>query len=261
MLLLHGGPGLPHGYMAAVALELQDGYRVASFQQRGLPPSLIDGPFTMAQAIGDVVSVLDALDWSQAFLVGHSWGGHLAFRVAAAHPDRLLGMLAIDPLGVVGDGGIEAFEAELRGRTPKHLRDRLAELEQKEQAARLSNEEQDEFQSIVWPAYFADPENVMPRPPTVFCDEAFAGLSAEVSNGTEEVVASLGRGLVPYGVVAGAGSPFPWGQVARRNAELSPAAFLTVIPNAGHFVWHESPGSVRAALDHLADQPRGPSPD
>ena len=86
--------------MEAVADELQDGYRVASFQQRGLAPSTLDGPFTISQAIEDVVAVLDALRWSRALLVGHSWGGHLAFRVAAEYGERLLGMLAVEPLGI-----------------------------------------------------------------------------------------------------------------------------------------------------------------
>jgi pimeloyl-ACP methyl ester carboxylesterase len=43
----------------------------------------------------------------------HSWGGHLALRLAAAHPERLLGVLAVDPLGIVGDGGMAAFDTEM----------------------------------------------------------------------------------------------------------------------------------------------------
>jgi pimeloyl-ACP methyl ester carboxylesterase len=252
VLLLHGGPGFQHEYMGAVADELRDDYRVASFQQRGLEPSTLDGPFTIPQALDDVVAVLDALDWPRTLLVGHSWGGHLAFRVAAAYPDRLVGMLAIDPLGIVGDGGRSAFEAELRARTPKHGRARLDELEAQEKSAELSAQEQDEFQAIIWPAYFADPENVMPRPRTEIREEAFEGLMAEVDEGTEDVMVALGRGDVPYGVLAGAASPFPWGQAARANVELSPRAFLKVVPNAGHFVWYEAPGAARAALDELS---------
>ena len=239
--------------MEAVADELRDGYRVASFQQRGLAPSTVEGPFTIRRAVDDVVSVLDALEWPRALLVGHSWGGHLAFRVAAARSTRLFGVLAIDPLGIVGDGGRSAFHAELRARTPQEGRARVDELEEREKIAELSAEEKDEFQAIIWPAYFADPENVMPRPRTEICEQAFEGLIAEVGEGTEDVAAALGRGDVPYGVLAGAGSPFPWGQAARASVELSPAAFLKVVPNAGHFVWYEAPGAVRSALDDLSD--------
>ena len=251
VLVLHGGPGILD-YMEPVAEELLTDYRVATFQQRGLAPSTLEGPFTIAQAISDVVSVLDELEWQRALLVGHSWGGHLAFRVAAVHPKRLSGMLAIDPLGIVGDGGMQAFEAEIDARTPKEGRARLHELEEKEKTANLSPDEQDEREAIAWPAYFADPENVMTRPPMEMREEVFSGLVSEVKEGLEEMAAALGQGEVPYGVLAGAASPFPWGQAARASVELSPTAFLKVIPHAGHFVWYEAPGSVRAALHQLS---------
>ena len=105
VLLLHGGPGLRYDYMEPLIAELQTDFCVAIFQQRGLEPSTVEGPFTMVRAIEDVVCVLDTLGWSLALVVGHSWGGHLALRFAAAHPERLLGVLAVDALGIVGDGG------------------------------------------------------------------------------------------------------------------------------------------------------------
>ena len=255
VLLLHGGPGLRYAYMEPVIAELQTDFRVAIFQQRGLEPSTVEGPFTIAQAIEDVACVLDALGWSVAFLFGHSWGGHLAFRFAAAHPDRLLGMLAVDPLGIVGDGGMAAFGAELRDRAPAAGRQRVLELDELEKTRELTSEERLEMRQIVWPSYFADPENVPPMPPYVVSNEAFTGLITEYRQGTDEVTSALATGAVRYGVVAGGASPFPWGQVARANADLSPSSFVRVVPGAGHFVWHEAPGAIRAALQRLANSP------
>jgi pimeloyl-ACP methyl ester carboxylesterase len=253
VLLLHGGPGLRYGYMEPLIAELQTDFRVAIFQQRGLDPSTLEGPFTIAQAIDDVVCVLDALGWPLALVVGHSWGGHLGLRFAAAHPERLFGMLAVDPLGIVGDGGMAAFGAELRDRAPGGGRQRVLELEELEKARELSTEERLEARRIIWPSYFADPENVPPMPPYVSSRDAFMGLIAEVTQGTDEVAAALATGEVRYGVVAGGGSPFPWGQVARATAELSTSAFLKVVPGAGHFVWYEAPGAVRTALQRLTN--------
>ena len=93
----------------------------------------------------------------------------------------------------------------------------------------------------------------MPRPEMEIRSEAFEGLIGEVEDGTEEVAAALARGEVPYGVLAGGASPFPWGQAARATAELSPVGFLKVVPNAGHFVWYEAAGAVRSGLDDLTD--------
>lgn len=251
VLLVHGGPGLNYEYLDVLAEEIGTGFRVAAFQQRGLGPSTAEGPFTMRQAIDDVIAVLDGLGWPQALLVGHSWGGHLVLRVAAAHPDRLRGVLAVDPIGVVGDGGSAAFEAEMSARTPKEGRARAEQLDQRAMSGDGSAADGLEGLAIMWPAYFADPGNAPPMPPMRMSVDAYSGLIGEITAGLDEVAAALGAGTVPYGVVAGAASPIPWGQAARTTAELSPGAFLTVVPGAGHFPWLEVPGSVRAALQRL----------
>lgn len=251
VLLLHGGPGLPYDYLEPLIAELQTDFRVAVFQQRGLEPSTLDGPFTIAQAIEDVESVLDALGWPIALVVGHSWGGHLAFRFAAAHPERLLGMLAVDSPGIVGDGGRAAFRAEMLARAPRAGRQRVLELEEIRKSRALTTEEELEARKIIWPSYFADPENVPPMPPFRSSMEANAGLMAQIGQGIDEAAAALASSPVRYGVVAGGASPFPWGQAAHASVELSPNAFLKIVPGAGHYVWYEAPGAVRAALQRL----------
>jgi pimeloyl-ACP methyl ester carboxylesterase len=251
VLLVHGGPGLSYEYLDGLADELGTRVRIAAFQQRGLAPSTLAGPFTISQAIDDVIAVLDGLGWPQAVLVGHSWGGHLVLRTAAAHPDRLLAVLSVDPIGVVGDGGTAAFEAEMVARTPKEGRARAQQLDERAMSGEGTADDGLEGLAIMWPAYFADPENVPPLPPIRLSVEAYSGLNDEMTEGLEEIAAALATGSVPYGVVAGAGSPIPWGQAARTTAELSPRAFLTVVPAAGHFPWLEVPGSVRTALQRL----------
>lgn len=45
---------------------------------------------------GDLATALDALGWSRAVVVGHSWGGSVAATFAAEHPERTLALVAID---------------------------------------------------------------------------------------------------------------------------------------------------------------------
>jgi pimeloyl-ACP methyl ester carboxylesterase len=246
VLLLHGGPGLDYGYMDELAAEIGDGFRIAAYQQRGLAPSTPDGPFSVAQEVEDAVAVLDALGWERALVVGHSWGGHLALRLAAARPERLLGVLAIDALGVAGDGGIAAFAAELEGRLPAADRRRLAELDDEDEADQL------EALRLLWPAYFADSGRIPPINVRALSVVANAGVADTLGDGLDAVAAGLATGAVPLTLLAGAASPMPWGLASRASADLSPAARLVVVPNAGHFVWWEAPGCVRAALRELA---------
>jgi pimeloyl-ACP methyl ester carboxylesterase len=59
---------------------------------------------------GDVAAVVDTLGLGRFVLVGHSMGGGVALTYAGVHPDRVAGLLLVDP---IGDGKqIPAAEAE-----------------------------------------------------------------------------------------------------------------------------------------------------
>jgi pimeloyl-ACP methyl ester carboxylesterase len=51
VLLLHGGPGVSD-YTESLAAELEDGYAVTRYQQRGLTPSTTQSPFDVETHIG-----------------------------------------------------------------------------------------------------------------------------------------------------------------------------------------------------------------
>ena len=158
VLVLHGGPGLGFDYLRDLADELAEENDVAWNQQRGLAPSATEGPFTVGADVDDSRRVLDALGWDTAYVVGHSWGGHLALHVAAALPDRLRGVLAVDPLGSVGDGRWPEFDEEILRRTPEAIRERAREIDERATAGDADDDLALEGMRLVWPAYFADPE-------------------------------------------------------------------------------------------------------
>lgn len=261
VLLAHGGPGMGFDHLSSLVEELASEFQVAYFQQRGLPPSCPHGEFTIAEAIDDVVAVLDHLGWERAWFVGHSWGGHLGFHVAETIPDRLHGVLAIDPLGAVGDGGAAAFWTEMLARLPAEARPRVEELDAKDMDGTATPAEQDEEWDLVWPTYFADPRHVMPRPTLTMSSEAHVGLWDDLTKRLPELEAGLDRIRSPFGVVAGARSPMP-DDLSGRSVQRIPGAWLECVEGAGHFVWWERPGCVRDALRRLmAEHDKGPRLD
>jgi pimeloyl-ACP methyl ester carboxylesterase len=252
VVLAHGGPGLGYEHLDSLAEELAQGYRVAFYQQRGLAPSTTEGDFTLAEAVSDVVAVLDHLGWERAWFVGHSWGGHLAFHVAQAIPDRLLGVVSVDPLGGVGDGAAEQFGAEMVARAPEAHRARIEELDAKDTDGTATPEDEAEEWDLIWPSYFADRAHVMPRPHMRSSMPAQAGLWGDLMERLPELEERLPGIRVPMVVVVGERSPMPPGEAGGATAERIPGARLVVVPDAGHFPWFEAPGCVRAALDGLA---------
>jgi pimeloyl-ACP methyl ester carboxylesterase len=245
VLLLHGGPGMTD-YMESLLPEL-DGYRVASFQQRGVEPSTLAGPFDVPTLRDDVVDVVDALGWGAPTILGHSWGGHLLFHLLAAAPDRVGAALAVDPLGAVGDGGLAAFEAELGRRLPAEVMARLGELDELERSRPLTVDEALEAMAIAWPGYFSSLEVAQPIPQRGHAPsaESWASIEAELPGLAEKL-----RGCaVPTRFVHGELDPLPVSASA-ETAEIL-GATVDVLPGNGHFPWLEDPGCVRRSLDRL----------
>lgn len=250
VLALHGGPALSYSYLDELVAEVAGHYSVATYQQRGLEPSTTQGAFTVAEAVGDVAAVLDELGWEAACLLGHSWGGHLALHVAVAIPNRVVGVLAIDPLGLVGDGGAAAFQTELVVRMPDVNRPRFAALEAKELSEGLTAGEDVEQLGLLWPSYFADPSTAPVMPPVAVSQPASAGLAADRRARLPALQEALPSLDVPVGVLVGERSPIPTSG-GRDIADRIPGGWWHVVAGAGHFVWLEVPGAVLMAMDRL----------
>ena len=251
VLLLHGGPGASFAYMDGLAEEIGAGFEVATYQQRGIEPSTLAGPFAVDREVADAVAVLDALAWERAWIVGHSWGGHLLLHIAAAAPERLNGGLAIEPLGATADGGAEAFEAELLRRIPERDRERATALDEQAMRGEGGPEAALEAMRLVWPAYFASPDHVMDFRDTTTSVPAYAGLLASLQRELPRLESALAELEVPLGFLAAERSPMPHDLAAGATARAIPNAWLEVVPGAGHYPWFERPGCVRSALQRL----------
>jgi proline iminopeptidase len=237
-------------YIDPLAYELVTGYQVAWYQQRGIAPSTASGPHSVDQHVEDVAAVLDHLGWDETLVVGHSWGGFLVVAVAAQLGSRMRGAMAVDPLGTVDPATWPQFDENLNIAVRPEDRSRYEELLAIPDPE-LTVEEALEAQRIVWPGYFADPAIAPPMPDTLMRVDAFLETFASI----EEVQPGLAAGLpgveVPFTFVHGGSSPMPTVE-SSASVDLLPDAELEVVEGAGHFIWHERPGAVRAALDRLA---------
>jgi proline iminopeptidase len=253
LLVLHGGPAV-NDYSDWFAAELA-GWYALRYTQRGVAPSVTDGPFTIERHVSDALAVLDQHGVAAATVLGHSWGGYLAMRVAARAPGRVNALVLAEPLGAVGDGGLAGFAAELAARATPEVRARVAELDElhatsKEQEAAVALE----YFRLDWPGYFAVPADAPPVPDTVrVSPEAFEQTSASLAEAVERGdLPGLVSGFTgPVEVLAGECSPLPR-QAVESTAALFADARLTIVPGAGHQVWHEAPGCMAAALSRVA---------
>ena len=250
-LILHGGPGLSD-YTGPLAAELVDAFAVIRYQQRGLAPSVTSGPFDIGQHVADAIAVLDAANVDRAHVVGHSWGGHLAMHLAVRHPHRVLGLVIVDPLGAIPDGGLADMEHSLTGRIAPELAARARELDERAMAGQGSAEDALESLAIVWPGYFSSPRAATPMPPLRISADCYAGTFASIQSHFAErtLERSLPTLTMPALFVLGAASPIPV-RHGVASAGLIPGAQHQIEENCGHFPWLERPGSIRKALERI----------
>jgi epoxide hydrolase 4 len=103
VLLLHGFPEFWYGWREQIAPLVKAGFRVVAPDLRGY--NLSSGPddvaaYTADELAGDIRGLIRELGAESAMVVGHDWGGTVAWTLAANHPevvDRLAILNAAHP--------------------------------------------------------------------------------------------------------------------------------------------------------------------
>jgi pimeloyl-ACP methyl ester carboxylesterase len=103
VVLLHGFPEFWYGWRLQIAELAAAGFRVVAPDMRGYNlssrPSGIPA-YGAAKVADDIRGLIDALGAESAMLVGHDWGGTIAWTIAMNHPeivDRLVILDAAHP--------------------------------------------------------------------------------------------------------------------------------------------------------------------
>jgi pimeloyl-ACP methyl ester carboxylesterase len=113
VLLLHGFPQSSWSWRWQLTRLASGGYRAVAPDQRGYapgarPPEVAD--YAVPHLVADVLAIADTMEMPTFDLVGHDWGGMVAWVVASRCSDR------VRSLTVVSTPHPEALRAALSGR-------------------------------------------------------------------------------------------------------------------------------------------------
>ena len=102
VLLLHGYPQSRHTWRAQLPALAAAGFRAVAPDQRGYSPGARPDPtdvsnYAVEHLVADVIDLAAACGRGSGrfHLVGHDWGGQVAWRVAAAYPERLASLTVL----------------------------------------------------------------------------------------------------------------------------------------------------------------------
>jgi len=251
VLLLHGGLGLDHTYFRPYFDELADRATVVYYDHRGngrsAQPTDYSVGLTFDHLVADAVGVLDDLGLERATVIGHSYGGFIAQRLAVAHQDRLSGLVLLNT--------VPAFDYQP---APSGSDEQLAAFGQLFAEPAADDAAFRSLWSTIWPMYFHrwdGDEAARIDAETHYVAQAWttaAGLLA-----TFNTLDDLPHIETPTLCVAGAHDfitpPEPG---AARMADALPNAEISVFDDSGHYPFIEERRSfftrLRAFLDRVS---------
>ncbi|MUL40517.1 alpha/beta hydrolase [Streptomonospora sp. PA3] len=98
VLFLHGFPEFATCWRRHLVAAARAGYRAVAVDQRGYSPGarpLDEADYTMPELVADVATFADGLGAERFHLVGHDWGGAVAWEAAARHADRVASLAVL----------------------------------------------------------------------------------------------------------------------------------------------------------------------
>lgn len=253
VLMLTGGPGFSGDTTLDLFHHVARTHRAILPDQRGTGASKIEpfdpSLFSMETAISDLEAIRAELELDSWRVAGHSWGGILAMAYAAEHPERVDGLLLIDPGGLTATF-MRTYQTNLMQRLDGEAREALMALRPTEATFDAYAEMARESNRVMAPAMvevseaaprllaFLETENFEPR----------VALAMQPILGQLDLREAVTAYEGPVRVVQGAEDP-----IGRATVDAIVEAFMNaelhVIEGAGHWPEIEVPDALFAEVD------------
>jgi pimeloyl-ACP methyl ester carboxylesterase len=98
VVLLHGFPQTAACWIRVAQALAAAGYRVLAPDQRGYSPGARPAAvraYRMPELVADVLALAEAAGAARFHLVGHDWGGAVAWALAGRHPERVATLTSV----------------------------------------------------------------------------------------------------------------------------------------------------------------------
>lgn len=259
VLLLHGFPQTRHTWRHELPALAAAGYRAAAPDQRGYSPGARPSGvanYGEGALLADALALADALQAPRFHLVGHDWGGQLAWLLAVRHPAR------VRTLAVLSRPHPAAFAEAMKSDSAQSERSKHHRAFQDPKTADLLLEHgARRLRGMLRAQGVPDADidaYLTPLGGRDALDAALNWYRAAFDGASALALKDLPPARVP--------TLFVWGDadatVGRIAAEVTrehvaaPYRFV-VVPGAGHFITDQQPGAVtKALLAHLAEHAR-----
>jgi len=253
LLVVHGGPDWDHSYLCEPLSQLGDRHRVVLPDLRGCGRSsrgLTEADYTPDAVVGDLLALADELGAQRFSLLGFSWGGLIAQRVAVAVPDRIERL-------IIASSGVLPVDAAAFGEWPEREERRAAEASvwtdrslsgpQLTRAAAVASARANVWRAEALPGYLLRLVDVQFTAEWLRLRQAGTLLPARLEHPIRQLAATGIPILLLHGRYD---MMFPVSSVEQAAAML-PSCQAVVLDEAGHMAHVDQPSAWLDAIAHF----------
>ncbi len=262
VIVIHGGPGMPHDYLLPIYQGLEDEFKFVFYDQRGSRSSPTrDTTISIDDHIIDLETLRESIGVKKINVVSHSAGSYILYEYLKKHPEKIKNAIflgAVDPK----NGKKEFFTQdeyrsfEVSDQQKKKFRERdevqylidslgfnRSDLNPKQQydLRRIKSAAANIFDIRKWRQvefFFA---NALTAKSTMESIDFQYDHTELLSNSKNAITVINGQ----YDIVIGGFNSPIWSSFVRFNA---PNIELKIIDNAGHLIWIDQPNKFQIAL-------------
>lgn len=260
VLVVHGGPGMDHTYLMPGMTGLSWTHPLILYDQRGSGRTQGDvDPSTVSfdRFLADIDVMRDSLRLGKMVLLAHSWGGLLAMRYAAQHPERLHALILMNTAEPGQRYRARALEISQRRLAPDSAA--FNRLMRSDALRRGDSSAVNSMLRLVFRTEFADTSkaNLLqirldPRTTQNMSKVATLVMGPLRAYDMWNVAADI---RVPTLIIHGTADAIPI-DMPRELARTIRGAQLVVLEDVGHFPYIEKPNETFAAINEFLSRVR-----
>lgn len=264
IIVVHGGPGMDHGSLAADLEPLTHTHRLIYYDQRGgglstLPsdPKLL----TIDKHVDDLEALRNKLGLEKLTILAHSFGPAIAAQYAMRYPSRVERMIFIGPIPPRKGKFSEEYGARLQQRLTDAQMKRAGELQKAFETSTDTTAVCREYWQIMTPPRVAKSLSASVVK-SDFCTAPPEAIRFGMTKTNPATFGSLGdwdwtpklsRVKAPVLIIHGEEDAIPIGAV-REWTKALPNARLIEVKNAAHFPHAERPAIVFPAIEKFLNE-------
>lgn len=262
IIVVHGGPGLDHGYLQPQLSQLAANHKLIFYDQRGsgksLETPLDEEHINIHQFVEDLEDLRKSRGFDKFVLMGHSWGGLLAMQYAVDHQDHLIGLILLDS-APADYKGQKAFIDEFEART-KNIHNEIKPLFAYEDFKKLDASQISDLYRKLFSVYVYNPKDVKDLSLNFSVASGQSGFKVmeEMSKTSWlqpniNLFPKLKTLMVPTFILHGKQDIVPiW--TAQEIKDAIPQSEIVVLDDCDHFPYIEQPTQFFDELNYFLDR-------